>query len=306
MELIVNSIVPVFILVALGYFLKRAKMISDDTDTFLNNLAYYLLLPAMIFMSIYNSPFDKIFSLKLIGGIYTVALAVFFLAVFMAGFMEKKKQGAFVLPSFRTNIAYIGFPIVLHAYGQLALAQIGVITGFIAPFTIMLSIIYLKAVYKEAGKESRSLFYYVVSDPLVISSLLGLAFSYFKIPLPKFLSNTVDMLSSMGSPLILIALGSGLKISAIKRDKLAVFTATTVKLLIQPFLAFLLFKFLIKPDTALDFKVAVMTFTFPSALSTYIMVKQYKSDAELTAIIIMATTLLSIITMSGWILILGQ
>jgi malate permease and related proteins len=304
-ELIINSIVPVFILVAIGWFCKRKKIINDTIDSFLNRLAYYVLLPAMIFMSIYKSPFGDIFSLKMIGGLYTASFIVFLLAVFTARFLEKKKRGAFVLPSFRTNIAYIGFPIIMNAYGTLALAQIGVITGFIAPFLIMLSLLYLNLEYRGSGIKKSSVFYYIVSDPLVISSVAGLVFTYFKIPLWKFLTNTVDMLAAMGSPLILIAVGSGLKISAIHRDRVPIFIATVLKLAVQPLIAYLLFIFLMPLKTAMDFKVAVMTFAFPSALSTYIMVKQYKSDAEMTAAIIMVTTLLSIITMSVWILILG-
>jgi len=305
MELIVNSIVPVFLLVALGYVFKRKKIITDEIDAFLNNLAYYLLLPSMIFISIYKSPFDRIFSIKMIGGLYLAAFTVFLLAVLLARFFKHEKRGGFVLPSFRTNIAYIGFPIILNAYGQTALGEIGVITGFIAPVLIMFSILYLNLEYRSKGVRKSSVIYYIISDPLVISSIAGLTFTYFRIPLPKFLSNTVDMLSSMGSPLILIAVGSGLKISAITKDRAPIFTATVLKLAAQPLIAFLLFKFLIPLNTGMDFKVAVMTFTFPSALSTYIMVKQYRSDAEMTAAIIMTTTLLSIITMSAWILILG-
>jgi predicted permease len=304
-ELITNSIVPVFLLVALGYVFKRRKIITGGIDVFLNNLAYYLLLPSMIFTSIYKSPFGEIFSLKMIGGLYAVGFVIFLIAVFSARLLEKKKRGGFALPSFRTNIAYIGFPIILNAYGQTALGQIGVITGFIAPFFIMLSIMYLNLEYGGRGAKKSGILYYIVTDPLVISSIAGLLFSYFRIPLPKFLLNTVDMLSAMGSPLILIAVGSGLKISAITRDRAPIFGAAFLKLILQPVIAFLLFKYLIILNTAMDFKVAVMTFTFPSALSTYIMVKQYRSDAEMTAAIIMVTTLLSIITMSAWILILG-
>jgi predicted permease len=84
-----------------------------------------------------------------------------------------------------------------------------------------------------------------------------------------------------------------------------VFIATVLKLAVQPLIAYLIFVLLMPLKTAMDFKVAVMAFAFPSALSTYIMVKQYKSDAEMTAAIIMVTTLLSIITMSVWILVLG-
>jgi predicted permease len=305
METVINSVVPVFLLVAFGYFLKRQKLMKPETEDFLNSLAYYLLLPAMIFLSIYKAPFGEIFSVKIIAGLYLAAFTVFIIAVLSAKFLKKEKRGGFVLPCFRTNIAYIGFPIIMNAYGATALAQIGVITGFLAPVLIILSIIYLNMEYKKAGVDKGNILLFIVKDPLVISSVAGILFSYFKIPLPKFAVNTVEMLSSMGSPLILLAVGAGLQIAAVKADRIPIISAAVFKLALQPLMAFLLFKYLIPLDNPMHFKVAVMTFAFPSALSTYIMVKQYKSDSEMTAAIIMMTTLLSIVTMSVWILILG-
>jgi hypothetical protein len=304
MDLIINSIIPVFIMVAAGYFFKRFRFIEETTEKFLNNLAYYLLLPVMIFISIYNSPFDKIFNPRMVLGIYSAATVVFVIALIVALFYPKEKRAGFVLPAFRTNIAYLGFPLILHAYGTLALAEISVLTGFIAPLTITLSIIYLRFLDKDAGKKAHGIFYNVITDPLVISSLAGILFSYFKLKLPQFAENTIDMVSSMGSPLMLIVVGAGLKISAIHKDRVLVAVSTALKLLVQPAICLFIFTYLF-PLSGIEFKVAVMTFAFPSALSTYIMVKQYKGDAELTAAIIMVTTLLSIVTMSGWILYLG-
>lgn len=303
MELIINSILPVFLIVAMGYFLKKKKIIEETTEKFLNNLAYYLLLPVMIFISIYKAPFEKIFDPRMILGIYASAFMVFIIAAAVAAFYPKEKRSGFVLPAFRTNIAYIGFPLILHAYGQLALAEISVLTGFIAPVTIMLSIIYLRLLNKDTNPKAKGIAYHVITDPLVIGSIVGICFSYFKIQLPQFMVNTVDMISSMGSPLMLIVVGAGLKISAIHRDKILVAVSTILKLIIQPAISVFIFTYLI-PLTGLEFKVAVMTFAFPSALSTYIMVKQYKGDGELTAAIIMVTTLLSLLTMSAWILFL--
>src|SRR5512138_2586350 len=151
METVVNSVLPVFLLVAFGYFLKRAGIMKEQTEDFLNSLAYYLLLPAMIFMSIYKAEFREIFSVKIIAGLYIAAFAVFLISIAAARALAKEKRGGFVLPCFRTNIAYIGFPIIMNAYGATALGQIGVITGFLAPVMIILSIIYLNLEYKKSG-----------------------------------------------------------------------------------------------------------------------------------------------------------
>ncbi len=306
MELIANAIIPVFLLIGMGYFLKKRKIIAAETENFINNLAYYLVLPAMIFISIYKSPFDKIFSIKMVLGCYAAAFAVFLIAIALSRFYLQRQRGAMVLTTFRTNIAYLGFPLILNAYGQLALAQCSVLTGFIAPFTITLSILYLNMEYRGNNKEKNKILYYVFSDPLVLSSIAGIIFSYFRISLPTFIINTIDMISSMGSPLMLIAVGSGLKFSTIKRDKSAIVISTFLKLIIMPLLTLLIFRCFMPLDSHMELIIAVMTFAFPSALSTYMMVKQYKSNAELCSSIIMFTTVLSIFSISFWIIVLTK
>ncbi|MCE5299820.1 MAG: AEC family transporter [Spirochaetia bacterium] len=305
MELIVNSIIPVFILIALGWGFKRFGMIEEKAEKFINNLAYYLVLPVMIFTAIYRADFAKIVDMRMIGGLALSALLVFCVACLIARFIPQEKRGGFLLPTFRTNIAYIGFPLIMNAYGATALAQMGVITAFITPLHILLSILYLNVTYRGTGQNMGKIGLYIVSDPLVIASALGITFSYLKLSLPVFAVNTLDMTAAMGSPLMLIAVGAGLKIAKIKHDRLLIAASTFIKLILQPALSLLIFTF-IWPLTGQDFKVAVMCFAFPSALASYIMVKQYKSDGELTAAIIMMTTLLSIVTMSGWILYLGK
>ena len=54
-ELLVSFeiVVPIFLLIALGYFLKRIKLMSDDIITALNKLVFNVFFPVMIFNSLY-------------------------------------------------------------------------------------------------------------------------------------------------------------------------------------------------------------------------------------------------------------
>ncbi|HDQ25290.1 MAG TPA: hypothetical protein ENN43_00905, partial [bacterium] len=131
--IVLNSVLPAFIIIALGYFLKRRGIIKDETDSFINNLAYYLVLPCMIFAAIYKTPFKEIFNPGAVAGLYLAVLVVFGIAVLISPALPQKKRGVFATSSFRSNIAYIGFPIAYSLYGQAGLGKISVITGFMAP-----------------------------------------------------------------------------------------------------------------------------------------------------------------------------
>ena len=296
---IVNSILPVFVIIGLGYFLKRKKIISGQVDHFLNNLAYYLVLPCMIFASIYKLPFKDIFYPKIIIGIYVATFSVFLFALLISFLLKHQARGAFVTSAFRSNVAYIGFPITLSLFGQEGLAKISVITGFMGAFIIAVSVIYLNIIDKREGKKDNILVM-LVKDPLILTCIGALLFSYYKIWMPAFLFNTIDMISFMGAPLMLLAVGSGLKIEAMKKNRVILAVIAVIKLLLLPFTAFLLFKYVFVINDPVNFAIAILTVTCPTALSSYILVKIYHSDCSLCASAITITTILSLFTISGW------
>ena len=144
----------------------------------------------------------------------------------------------------------------------------------------------------------------MLKDPLIITSVVSLLFSYFNLKLPVFINNTIEMLSTMGSPLMLIAVGSGLKINTIKADKIAIIIVTILKLILMPLIAYLIFKYVIILDNTENFNIAVLTVALPTALSNYVLIKKFDGDTELCSALITITTILSFFTISGWVAIL--
>ncbi|MFP4465831.1 MAG: AEC family transporter [Candidatus Goldiibacteriota bacterium] len=300
---IINSILPAFVIIGLGFFLKKKGLIEECTDKFLNDLAYYVVLPAMIFASIYKLPFGDIFNGRIVIGLYIVSFSVFLFSAGAAYFLKREKRGGFATSAFRSNIAYIGFPLALSLYGESGLAKISVITGFIAPFIIGLSIIYLSLIEKKEYKKENPAAM-VFKDPLIITCIAALLFSYYNLKMPVFMFNTIDLIALMGAPLMLITVGSGLKIESIKNDRFNLIFISLIKLMLLPLMSFLMFKYIIVITDPVDFNIAVLTFTFPTALSSYVLVKKYKGDYHLTSSAITVTTVLSLFSISIWLWIL--
>ncbi len=296
---ILNSILPAFIIIAFGYFLKKKEYISETTETFINNLAYYLVLPCMIFGSIYKLPFREVFNLAAVGGLYLSATIAFGLALGLSFLFNERKRGAFTTSSYRSNIAYIGFPIVYNLYGDLGLGKISVITGFMAPFIIIIAVIYLN--YQErCCHKKENVLKLITKDPLIVTSIVAVILSYFEVKFPKFFMTTVDMFSSMGSPLMLIAVGAGLKISAINKDRIMIGVSTFIKLMVMPAVSLLIFTYVIPIKDEMMFNIAVLTLALPTALSNFVLVKKYGGDHTLVAGTITVTTIASLFTISAW------
>jgi len=294
---ILNSILPVFVIIGIGVLLKRKNIINDSIETFLSSLAYYLILPCMMFAAIYKLPFGDIFNIKIVAGLYLIGFVVFIISILAAFFMKKERKGAFVTSAFRSNIAYIGFPIAYNLYGETGLAKISVLTGFIAPWIIGLSVVYLSLLDKKEGRKENP-FSMILKDPLIMTCVVALVFSYYKIWMPEFVFNTIDLLAEMGSPLMLIAVGAGLKLESIKADKKLLAAISFIKLIIMPAISVLVFTYIIKITNRVDFNIAVLTFTFPTALSSYVLVRKFHGDGKLCAAAITVTTLASLFTIS--------
>jgi len=203
--------------------------------------------------------------------------------------------------AFRSNTAYIGFPIIFSLYGARGLGKLSFLTGFLVVFVVSIVVIYLNIISK---RRKENILPFVLKDPLIITSVVSLLFSYFNLKLPVFINNTIEMLSTMGSPLMLIAVGSGLKINTIKADKIAIIIVTILKLILMPLIAYLIFKYVIILDNTENFNIAVLTVALPTALSNYVLIKKFDGDTELCSALITITTILSFFTISGWVAIL--
>ncbi len=296
---------PVFAVIGLGYFLRKKGIVDDKIETFLNRFAYYFILPCMIFSSIYGLPFEKLFKPQIILSLYIAAGIGLVLAIAAAQLFEKNKRAAIVTTAYRSNTAYIGIPLILNAYGKEGVAKLSVLIGFTAPVLIILSIIYLNAMYKNSEKKENFLAL-IVKDPLVISCVVTLIFAYYNIPLPKFATNTIELLGNMGAPLMLLAVGAGLRLTQIKKEAAAIVVVSAIKLFIVPVISFLVLKYLFPVTDKQYFHVAVLTFAMPSALSTYVLVKQYVKNDELCSAAITVSTVISIFTISIWLYILNS
>jgi len=298
---IINSIFPTFIIIAIGYLLKSRNFITESVDNFINGIAYYLILPCIIFSSIVKMPFKEVFNLPAIAGLYVTVVVTFILSLFISGFFKDSKRGCMTICAFRSNTAYIGFPIIFSLYGARGLGKLSFLTGFLVVFVVSIVVIYLNIISK---RRKENILPFVLKDPLIITSVVSLLFSYFNLKLPVFINNTIEMLSTMGSPLMLIAVGSGLKINTIKADKIAIIIVTILKLILMPLIAYLIFKYVIILDNTENFNIAVLTVALPTALSNYVLIKKFDGDTELCSALITITTILSFFTISGWVAIL--
>ena len=80
-----NVIIPLVILMGLGYFLRLIKLFDETTISKLNTLVFKLFLPVLIFKNIYSTDLAQGFDFNIIG--YAIIVSIIcYLLIFLLSF----------------------------------------------------------------------------------------------------------------------------------------------------------------------------------------------------------------------------
>jgi hypothetical protein len=303
---IINIVLPVFSVIALGWLLRRWGLIDAAFLKQTNKLVYYVCLPLLLFYKIGTADFFANFNGRLIVG-SIAAVAITFVASYyytvLRGYPDKAR-GVFSQASFRGNIAYIGLAITLNAYGETGLTKAGILMGFLVPFLNLFAIFALLWPHRGDGEQRGATFWLrqIALNPLIIASFLGILWSFLDLPIPLVFERSLDIATGMTLPLALLAIGGGFSLERLRGDLFKAALASAIKTIWMPILAAILL--ISMGVTGMDLGIGVLIAGTPAATANYIMAEQLKGDAELAGTIVMLSTLLSAATYTVALLIL--
>ena len=303
---ILNIVLPVFMVIALGYLLRRLGLIDAGFLLQTNRLVYYICLPLLLFYKIGSADFFANFNPTLVIGSAACIVGGFLVSYGWAALRRypPAAHGAFSQGSFRGNLAYMGLAIVFNAYGENGLTRAGILMGFLVPVLNFFAILAL-LLPQRGGDAGRGLAFWgrqILLNPLIIASFAGIAWSFLKLPFPTVLGRSLNIATGMTLPLALIAIGGSFSLEKLRGDLIRAAFATGIKLVWLPLATALLLVTL--GVSEVDLAIGVLMAGTPAATATYIMAHQLKSDAELAASIVMLSTLLSAVTYTVALLIL--
>ncbi len=307
-----NKILPIILLLSLGYFLKHIKLGKKETFEALNKLCFRVFLPVSLFKSVYTVGSIKDFNLTFILFVILTTIILFLIGLIgVKLFVKDNKQKGVILQAFvRPNYAIIGIPLVEFIAGAkgLQVAAIGALVSI--PLFNILGIISLTSFIETNEKKSIvTTLKKIITNPLILGVLTGIVALLirstnikFRLTDIEFLYSFIDKVGSIASPLALISLGGQFEFSQIRRVRKELITVVSVRQFIIPFVVFtivyLLFNFN-GPEVA----VLIAMFGAPCAVSSAVMANEMNNDGELANQIVVWTTIFSMLTIFLLILI---
>ena len=302
-----NVVAPVFLLIALGYFVKRINVINENFVDVTSKFVYNVSLPALVFINIAEIDIGEAIEFDQITYIYAATLFSFFIVwVLSVPFIKDGKNlSVFVQGAYRSNFAIVGFAIISKLFGDSALGKAAIVLAFILPLYNILAVIILTVpLRKERKLNLRSTLIEIVLNPLIVAVIIGLPFSYFKLNIPSVLNLTAGFLSELALPLALIGIGGSLNLENIKKASGLAFTSSAIKIILVPTVLTLgasYFGF-----SGLDLGIMFVLFACPTAIVSFIMAEAMGANSKPAGNIVLISTIASVFTIAAGIVILKE
>ena len=147
-----HAIVPLFLIIALGFGVKRLGWIGPEDVRRFNKVCFYTFMPVMLFYNIYTSDFSHAVRLSYALFVVGMALAMILLAFLITLAVEKtpERRGVMIQAAFRSNFVLLGLPITAELLPGGNLGVTALMIAIVVPFYNMMSVVVLE--YFRGGK----------------------------------------------------------------------------------------------------------------------------------------------------------
>lgn len=295
-----NAVLPMCLIMALGYGTRRLGWIRREEISVINKIAFRIFLPCLLYYNVYCSDlsgsFDPLLMAYAVGGV----LLTFGLAIGYTLLTEKlpERRGVMIQGMFRSNYVIMGIPVATALLGSDQLGTVSILIAVVVPLFNMLAVVVLE-VFRGQKPKPLHILGQIAKNPLVIGSVLGILTLAAGIRLPHILEQTIQSISAIASPLQLFLLGAFFQFSGLKTYRRELVTVSAAKLIVSPGLFLGLGALLGFRGVA--FVSLIGIFASPTAVNSFTMAQQMGGDAELAGDIVVTTSAVSILTMFLWV-----
>jgi malate permease and related proteins len=300
------------LIILAGVLFRRFMPAVMDADTLrlaINVSVLNLFLPALCIKILYLSVIDTEIILIPATAIGTT-LATLFLAMGVYYLLGRKlelaqsEKGVLILAAAFGNVTYLGLPVLTGLFGD-GSAKYALYYDLLAT-TPLLWLVGASLASRYGGGKSFSAaeaLKTIISLPPVWGIVIGLTLHTGGIALPSYLLTALDMLGSLVVPLMIFSIGLALSIPQVKHAYIVI-PAVFIKLFISPAIALIIAKaFGIK---GIALASSVIEGGMPTMVLSLLIAARFRLDVQLSAFIILVSTVLSFFTLPLIIYIAGR
>ncbi len=276
MEAILNTILPVFGMIVLGYGFTKAKIFDAASGRGISLFVFNVAIPALLFKTVatmepqQGAPWEL--WIAFFGGLGVTWVAAALVSRVVPSLNVSGGAAASMASGFG-NLALLGTPLALSHFGQQVAIPLGMILSIHAPilwFTAMLH----RELFRSAGtfsirRTARELFRNLATNAIVIGLLAGSIWRFTGLGIHPVAGTMLDMLAVASVPTALFALGVSLAGYSLKGSWSGMFTLIVLKMVMMPVLVFLMVRHVVSVPT-LWAQVAVLFAAMPTGANAFL------------------------------------
>lgn len=298
MTIFISVVLPVLLVFVAGYVVQKWRKVDIKP---ISTVAIYILTPALVFETFYYAEMN-------IQYVYMVvfALILLFVLIILAkvyawkmNYSSSTESGLILSTAFMNSGNY-GAPIILFAYGQAGFA-------YAVSFMVLQSVImnFFGIYYAARGIAGvRTALKVLMKMPVTYAMILVIPLKIFQIPMPSNLMQPIELISQAAIPTVMLILG--MQLARIEWGHFAwgkVSYGVVVRLVLSPLIAYGLT--LMMPLDPLLANVLIVSAAMPSAATIVMYAVEFDAEPKLVSSTTLVTTLISVITITLILTILG-
>lgn len=302
----INAVLPIILMIMVGYILKKIGLLEEENAKKLNTLVFRIFLPVMLFLNVYKiedfGAIDLTFVFYAVG--ITILLFLIGIPVMHVLFKDNRQRSVMLQGIFRANYALVGIPLAESLFGSEGSIMASLLSAFIVPVFNILAVICLTVFSAGDKKPSlKGVLIGIAKNPLIQGIACGLlalviraAFVQlgidFRLSQITPIYKTLQNLSSVATPLSLLVLGARFELSAIPTLKKHIIIGTINRTVIVPLIGISV-AVLLNRFSGAQFATFVSCFCTPVAVSSVPMSQEMGADADLMGQLVVWTTVFS-------------
>lgn len=306
-----NATMPIFLVMVVGYFLKKIGWLKEPTISSINALVFKVFLPCLLFNDLRDQDFVTTWDTSFVLFCFVATLLSIVIAYLLSKTLkDKSDRGEFIQASYRSAAATLGIAFMTNIYDNLAMLALMILAS--VPLYNIVAVIVLtltgnqKADIKDANNQYGALLKKtlrgIITNPIILGILVGLVWSLCRLPLPTIISKSVLYMGNVASPLALIGLGASFELGELKEKIKPILFVLFNKLI--------LFCLMFLPVAiTLGYRneklvAALIMLGSATTSSSFIMAKNMGHKGIISSSAVMTTTFLSSFTLTFWLFIL--
>ncbi len=295
MTQVINQMVVLFLMLAIGYICGKTKVFSEESNLTLSRAVIYIANPALIINTVTSGQITgtKSYTLLLVGMsalFYVVVPIVAKIFTLTIPFTRKNRNTYQALYCF-SNCGFMGIPVINALYGAEAIFYVAI---FMIPFNVLVytyGVLLLSS--HEEGKQAK-IEVKKIFNPVVVASLLTLLIYFTGMKTPYIVNETVALLGAITTPLAMVTIGSNLSLIPLRDVFLdwRMYVFAIFRLLLFPMAIWFVFRWFVQDKMLLN--VMTVVAAMPIAANVTLISNEYGGDASTIAKATFMTTLLSL------------